>query len=267
MGEALNQFVAEAQGLAAHFDPHTVFSIGGWEVTQYVVWLFIALAVTFAVVLISAKKLQLIPTNKFFNTVEYGYEFVNKSIAEDVIGNGFKQHVPFLATMFFFILICNILGLIPGFKTATGAISCTWALAAISFVYFNYYGLKKFGLLGYFKNLCPSGVPKPMVPVIWFLELFSIDHSCAYACSPTLRQHARRPYDARHLRHRNHLLHSAGSVCRVYGPHRRLAFHRMVRAFGAYVCHGVLGRIHPGVRFRHPFRVLRQYGDPRALSA
>ena len=79
MGEALNQFVAEAQGLAAHFDFHTVFSIGGWEVTQYVVWLFIALAVTFAVVLISAKKLQLIPTNKFFNTVEYGYEFVNKS--------------------------------------------------------------------------------------------------------------------------------------------------------------------------------------------
>ena len=137
MGEALNQFVAEAQGLAAHFDPQTVFSIGGWEVTQYVIWLFIALAVTFAVVLISAKKLQLIPTNKFFNTVEYGYEFVNKSIAEDVIGNGFKQHVPFLATMFFFILICNILGLIPGFKTATGAISCTWALAAISFVYFN----------------------------------------------------------------------------------------------------------------------------------
>ena len=161
MGEALNQFVAEAQGLAAHFDPHTVFSIGGWEVTQYVIWLFITLAVTFAVVLISAKKLQLIPTNKFFNTVEYGYEFVNKSIAEDVIGSGFKQHVPFLATMFFFILICNILGLIPGFKTATGAISCTWALAAISFVYFNYYGLKKFGLLGYFKNLCPSGVPKP----------------------------------------------------------------------------------------------------------
>ena len=52
MGEALNQFVAEAQGLAAHFDPHTVFSIGGWEVTQYVIWLFIALAVTFAVVLI-----------------------------------------------------------------------------------------------------------------------------------------------------------------------------------------------------------------------
>ena len=61
MGEALNQFVSEAQGLATHFEPHTVFSIGGWDVTQYVVWLFIALAVTFAVVLISAKKLHSFP--------------------------------------------------------------------------------------------------------------------------------------------------------------------------------------------------------------
>ena len=174
MGEALASFVSEAQGVSAHFDPTVVFSIGGWGVTQYDVWLFIALAVTFAVVLIAAKKLQLIPTNKFLNTVEYGYEFVNKSVAEDVIGHGFKQHVPFLATLFFFILICNVLGLVPGFKTSTGSISCTWALAAISFVYFNFYGIKTFGLGGYLKNLCPSGVPAPMVPIIWFLEFFSM---------------------------------------------------------------------------------------------
>ncbi len=173
MGEALNAFVEEAQGLSAHFDPQTVFSIGGWDITQYVIWLFIALAITFIVVLVAAKKLQLIPKNKFLNTVEYGYDFVNKNIAEDVIGQGFKQHVPFLATMFFFILICNILGLIPGFKTSTGSISCTWALAAISFIYFIVWGIKAHGVGGYVLSLCPSGVPGPMKPVIWFLELFS----------------------------------------------------------------------------------------------
>ena len=133
LATALEKFVEEAQGLSAQFDPQVVFYIGPWGVTQYIVWLFIALAVTFAVVLIAAKKVQLVPSGKFANMVEYGYEFVNKSIAEDVIGEGFKQHVPFLATMFFFILVCNILGLVPGFKTSTGAISCTWALAAISF--------------------------------------------------------------------------------------------------------------------------------------
>lgn len=174
MGEALEKFVEEAQGLSSQFDPQVVFYIGPWGVTQYIVWLFIALAVTFIVVLVAAKKIKLVPDNKFINTVEYGYEFVNKSIAEDVIGNGFKQHVPFLATLFFFILVCNILGLVPGFKTSTGSISCTWALSVISFIYFNYWGLKTFGFFHYFKNLCPAGVPGPMAPVIWFLELFSM---------------------------------------------------------------------------------------------
>lgn len=106
--------------------------------------------------------------------MEFGYDYVKKNVAEDVIGQGFKQHLPFLATMFFFIFICNILGLIPGFKTSTGSISCTWALSVISFVYFNYWGLKTYGFLEYFKNLCPSGVPGPMVPIIWFLEFFSM---------------------------------------------------------------------------------------------
>ena len=172
--DPLAEFVAEAQGLSEHFEPHTVFSIGPWDVTQYIVWLFIALIVTFIVVLVSAKKLTLVPDTKFTNMVEFGYQFVKRNVAEDVIGHGYKPHLPFLATLFFFILICNILGLVPGFKTSTGSISCTWALSVISFVYFNYYGLKTSGLLGYLKSLCPSGVPGPMRPIIWFLEFFSM---------------------------------------------------------------------------------------------
>ncbi len=172
--DALSEFVSEAQGLSEHFEPQVVFSIGPWGVTQYIIWLFIALAVVFAVVLIAGKKLTLVPNNKFVNMVEFGYQFVRRNVAEDVIGHGYKAHLPFLATLFFFILICNILGLVPGFKTSTGSISCTWALAAVSFIYFNYYGLKTSGLLGYMKSLCPSGVPGPMRPIIWFLEFFSM---------------------------------------------------------------------------------------------
>ena len=136
--------------------------------------MFFILALVLLIVLISGKKLQLIPTNKFLNTVEYGYEFVRNGIGADVIGHGFKKHVPFLCTLFFFILLANVVGLIPGAKAATGTISITWALAAISFVYFNFYGLKQLGVFGYIKSLVPSGVPLGMVPVIWFLEFFSM---------------------------------------------------------------------------------------------
>ena len=78
-----------------------------------------------------------------------------------------------MATLFFFILISNFVGLIPGCKTPTGSISITWALAAISFVYFIFYGIKVKGLGGYLKSFAPSGLPVVMVPIVWFLELFS----------------------------------------------------------------------------------------------
>ncbi len=173
MGEALDMLVEEAQGLASEMDPHVVFSIGGWDVTQYVIWLFIATIVTLVVVIVSAKKLRMVPSSRLSNTVEYGYDLVSKTIAQDVIGEGFKKHVPFLATLFFFILVCNVLGLVPGFKTATGTISCTWALAAISFVYFIVCGIKANGVGGYLKSLCPHGLPIFMVPIVWTIELIS----------------------------------------------------------------------------------------------
>ena len=73
-----------------------------------------------------------------------------------------------MATLFFFILISNFVGLIPGCKTPTGSISITWALAAISFIYFIFWGIKAKGLGGYLKSFAPSGLP-----IVWFLELFS----------------------------------------------------------------------------------------------
>lgn len=174
MGEALEKFVAEAQGLYANFESTTLFSIGGWNISQYTLYMFIALALVLLAVLIGARKLEFIPHKKFTAILEYGYDFISNSVGADVIGEGYKKHIPFLATLFFFILFANVIGLIPGAKAATGTISITWALAAISFVYFNFYGLKTLGVFGYIKSLVPSGVPGPMVPIIWFLEFFSM---------------------------------------------------------------------------------------------
>ena len=173
MGEALELFVEEAGHIYSQFESQTVFSIGPWGVSQYIVWLLIAFVATTAILLISARKVQLVPSNKFVGLVEYLYGFVRKSVGEDVIGEGYEKHVPLLATLFFFILISNVIGLIPGAKTATGCVACTWDLSIISFVYFIYYGIRVNGLWGYVKSLCPHGVPGPMGPVLWFLELFS----------------------------------------------------------------------------------------------
>ncbi|NPD30793.1 F0F1 ATP synthase subunit A [Eggerthellaceae bacterium zg-1084] len=167
-------FVKENVGhLASSFDSAFVVSAGGVGITQYVLWMFITLALTLVVVLTAAKRLTLVPNNKFVTMIEMGFQFIRRDMGENIIGHGYKKHVPFLAALFFFILISNIMGLVPGAKTPTGALSITWALAIISFIYFNFWGIKKRGGIGYLKSLCPSGLPLWIAPVVWALEVLS----------------------------------------------------------------------------------------------
>ena len=172
--EMVNELVPELQ--QSLMNPDWVFEFGdtGIGLTQYIFWMLILFALTLIVVLTASKKLSIVPNGKFVNMVEYGYQFVRKDMGESVIGHGYKKHIPFLATLFFFILLSNFVGLIPGCKTPTGTISVTWCLALISFVYFNYWGIKAHGGWGYIKSIAPSGLPKPMVPVIWFFEFISL---------------------------------------------------------------------------------------------
>lgn len=171
--DPLETIANEIPHLRSSFNSAFVVGSGSFGITQYLLWMFICFFITLAVVLAASKRLTIIPTNKFANLIEFGYGFVRKDIAETVIGSGFRKHMPFLATLFVFILVCNLVGLIPGTKTPTGSISITWALAVVSFCYFVTWGVKTRGLGGYIKSLVPSGLPKVMVPVVWFLEAFS----------------------------------------------------------------------------------------------
>lgn len=155
-------------------NPAIVFGNEQFGITNFIIYMIISMIVLLLVVFLVGKKLKIIPKSKFVNMVEYGYEFVRNDIGKSSVGPGYKRHIPFLASLFFFILIANFIGLIPGAKAATGTISVTWALAIISFVYFNYWGIKAKGGWGYIKSIAPSGLPPVMVPVIWFFETLSL---------------------------------------------------------------------------------------------
>ncbi len=172
--DAFAQLAEHANELKESFDSTIVIGTSSFGLTQYMFWMIICWIITLAVILVVSKKLTLIPTNKFVNTVEYGYQFVRNDMGESVIGQDFKRHVPFLATLFFFILVSNFVGIIPGCMTPTGTISVTWALATISFIYFNVQGIRAHGGWGYIKSIAPSGLPIVMVPIIWFFELISV---------------------------------------------------------------------------------------------
>ncbi len=169
----LSQLVPE---LKESFDSGFVIAFGdtGFGITQYMLYAILVFIVVLLVVFIAGRKLTLVPNNKFVNMVEYGYQMVRNSIGEGTIGHGYKKHIPLLATLFFFILISNFIGLIPGSKAATGSLQVNWALSIVAFVYFNYWGIKAHGLGGYIKSIAPSGLPIVMVPIIWVFEFVSL---------------------------------------------------------------------------------------------
>ena len=143
--------------------------------TQYSFWF--AMAVVLMLVLLFAfKKKQsasLVPQGRFVNAMEYLVEFVRDDMCKGLLGDTWRKHFPFIASLFLVVLANNIVGIIPGCKPGTGTISTTGALAIVSFVYFIVCGIKKHGALGYAKSLAPAGVAFPLNAVVWLIEVFS----------------------------------------------------------------------------------------------
>ena len=90
------------------------------------------------------------------------------------IGKGYEKFLPFLLTIFFFILTCNFLGLIPGAATSTSNISVTATLAVISFIVTQAGGMMRNGIFGYFKGLIPHGIPAWLLPIMFVVEILGL---------------------------------------------------------------------------------------------
>ncbi|TAN21892.1 MAG: ATP synthase F0 subunit A [Acidobacteria bacterium] len=90
---------------------------------------------------------------------------------EEVIGHGGKRFLPFLFTLFFFILIGNLMGLVPSLDSPTAGIETTLGLALATFVYFHAVGLKKLGIVKYAKSF--AGPMIFLAPLMVPLEIIS----------------------------------------------------------------------------------------------
>jgi F-type H+-transporting ATPase subunit a len=84
------------------------------------------------------------------------------------VGHHGEGYVPYLLTVFFFILACNLLGLLPWGATPTGNIAVTGALALLAFVVIEISGMRALGLKGYLKTIfyLPPGLPTFMKPIM-----------------------------------------------------------------------------------------------------
>ncbi len=103
------------------------------------------------------------------NFFEAFYVYLRDDVAMANIGHGGEKFVPYVVTLFFFILYANLLGLVPFGASATGNISVTAALAIISLIVIEVAGFKALGPKGYAGTIfyIPKGIPGVMkVPML-----------------------------------------------------------------------------------------------------
>jgi F-type H+-transporting ATPase subunit a len=145
-------------------------------ITKHVVFLWLAGLIVAIALIYTAKsyKKSLIPKG-IANLVEMIIQFIRDEIVIPTIGEKYVQSfLPFIGTIFFFILTCNLLGLVPYGATATSNISVTGALALLSFIMIQFAGMKKNGVIGYFKGLIPHGVPVFLLPIMFVVEILGL---------------------------------------------------------------------------------------------
>jgi F-type H+-transporting ATPase subunit a len=130
-----------------------------------------------------------VPRGRLVNLLEAILLFIRDEVSRPFLGKDGDRFLPVLWTLFFYILYCNLLGLMPlplpvpiahhgatewhwfGTTTPTGQIAVTGALAAIAGLWWHGLGIKAYGLVGHIKNsVVPGGVPWWLLPVMILIE-------------------------------------------------------------------------------------------------
>jgi F-type H+-transporting ATPase subunit a len=183
------------------FDPSVEFEQHPWvpihvgpidlSITKAVAYLILGSLLTMAVgILLMRVKLSLTPGPRQA-LGEWIYDIAQQNIAEQGLPHkAISRWFPYVASLFLFILVVNLLGFIPlplsdekfelfgvelptlGVYAATSAISVTLSLALMTFVFTHYEGIRSNGPIGYFKSWIPD-VPKVMLPLLVPLEILS----------------------------------------------------------------------------------------------
>ena len=145
----------------------------GWltvdlSLSKHVVLLVLAAMITFVLVMIAARAIRRGGTERaptgIANAIEAVVLFLRDDLCKEYIGHGYRKFVPLILTLFFYILVMNLLGLVPWGGSATGNLAVTATLAVIVFLVTEIGGFIKLGPGGYLRTIffVPPGTSGPL---------------------------------------------------------------------------------------------------------
>ena len=144
------------------------------SITKVVFFMMVAAFLLVLMALVVRRKIGLVPQG-MANFVETLVLFIRDDVAKQTMGeHAAAKYTPYLSTTFFFILTCNLLGILPGGTTPTGNVNVTAGLAGIAFFMIQFAGIKKLGIGGWLGHLMPPGVPWWLAPVMIIVEILGM---------------------------------------------------------------------------------------------
>jgi F-type H+-transporting ATPase subunit a len=178
---------APLPGVVGAFEPPTtkdfVWGCWGGSVTilgvpfciNFIVFLLLLSVAAFLILFYVAFRNPQIVPGKLQTLLETGIEFVREQISVPMIGSQGDVFLPLLATLFFFILLGNLLEVIPGINfTQNSRIAFPISMAVVSWVTYNVVGIRKHGFIGYLKLVTvPPGAPWWLRPLLAVIEFFT----------------------------------------------------------------------------------------------
>jgi len=162
--DPIHQFNIENLFKIGQFGDHAIYF------TNSSAYMFLTVAIVSLLMIAGSAKRQLVP-GRFQSMAEISYEFVTTTIRSTAGAEGMK-FFPLIFSLFTFICVSNLVGIIPYTFTISSHIIITVALALLVFFTVLIYGVYKNGLK-FFKLFVPSGVPIYILPLVVFIEVFS----------------------------------------------------------------------------------------------
>lgn len=184
------------------FEPQSEFKLEPWieiklggldlSINRAVFYLFMAVGLTTGLMVWIARRMQAKP-NRVQTAMELSYDLVaNQIVKENLNSKMSGRWFAFIATLFFFIWISNIIGMIPlptntehkinilgadvpsiGIYAATANITIPIVLTVMVYLIYHFEGLRKFGPVKYMKKFVPEGITGPAVIPLFAIELIS----------------------------------------------------------------------------------------------
>lgn len=158
-----------------HFAPVNIFGMEiDFSITKHVVFLWIAALILIVALRVAAKKnsKSKVPSG-FGNLIEIFVQFIRDEVVIPNMGKGGLKYLSFILTVFFYILLMNLLGLIPYGASATGNVSVTAGLAIIAFFMIQISSIKAQGIKHYLAHLT-GGVHWALWPIMVPIEILGL---------------------------------------------------------------------------------------------